>query len=311
MRHLTVVHCAPTPKEHLYEWIYLLPPFSLKTCRVFGLPEPTEKLRNAVVVGTTPMTEIALFGYEYPKEVLLNNILSASNPARRKWLIRMLGEGWQLNQLKPYRTYLQAVSAELAFPAAIQRFSEGIELILESPANFHVDVSVVDARGVSRECVDALMEAARKYVLAATCISVTLVHQSFFADGAGTGGDGLSDSRQAPRFVREDEVTPNMHYLPPSRCMCNSPPADVAIPPSAAIRGSAGFTSELLTQETARRVMDWLWEDAMPDGRPFRNLVCFRVARDGQPVSFPEPCAVCGLSGMVLYYVPRDALALA
>lgn len=308
MRHLTVVHCAPTPKEHLYEWIYLLPPFSLKTCRVFGLPEPTEKLRNAVVVGTTPMMEIALFGYKFPKEALLNNILSASNPARRKWLIRMLDEGWQLNQRKPYRTHLQAVSAEFAFPAAIERFSEGIELIMESPAKFHVDVSAVDARGVSRKRVDALMEAARKYVPAATCISVTLVHQHSPADGASASGDGFSDSGQAPRFVREDEVTPNMHHLPPSQCMCSSPPADVAIPPSAAIRGFAGFTSQLLTQETARRVVDWLWEDAMPDGRPL-NLVCFRVACYGQ-LSFPEPCAVCGLSRMHLYYVPCDALAL-
>ncbi|KAL1951099.1 hypothetical protein VTO73DRAFT_248 [Trametes versicolor] len=217
VRHLTVVHCAPTPKEHLYEWIYLLPPFSLKTCRVFGLPEHTEKLRNAVVVGTTPMMEIALFGYKYPKEVLLNNILSASNPARRKWLIRMLGEGWQLNQRKPYRTHLQAVSAEFTFPAVIERFSEGIELIMESPAKFHVDVSAVDARGVSRKRVDALMEAARKYVPAATCISVTLVHQYSPADGASASGDGLSDSGQAPRFVREDEVTPNMHHLPPAQ----------------------------------------------------------------------------------------------
>ncbi|EIW63727.1 uncharacterized protein TRAVEDRAFT_41157 [Trametes versicolor FP-101664 SS1] len=98
VRHLAVVHCAPMPQEHLYEWVYLLPPFSLKAFRIFGLPEPTEKLRSAVVVGTTPITEIALFGYKFSQEVLLEGNSSVDDPARRRWLIGMLGEGWQLGE---------------------------------------------------------------------------------------------------------------------------------------------------------------------------------------------------------------------
>lgn len=72
---------------------------------------------------------------------------------------------------------IEAVSAELAFPAAIQRFSEGIRLIMESSATFQTDLSVMDAQGVSRERVDALMEAAGKHVVATPCISVTLAYR--------------------------------------------------------------------------------------------------------------------------------------
>ncbi|OJT05617.1 hypothetical protein TRAPUB_3540 [Trametes pubescens] len=288
VRHLTVVHCAPLPQEHLYEWIYLLPPFSLKTFRVFALPEPTEKLRSAIVVGTAPITEIALFGYQYSKEVLLNSISSADNPARRQWLIRMLGEGWQLDQLKPYRTHLQAVSAELAYPVALQRFSEVIGVIAESPATFHVEVTVTDARGVSRERIDALVEAAGKYIPATSCITVNLVHQHLPTGEASASEDEPSEpSGQAPQFVREDELVENMHQLAPSRCMCTSPPADQAIPSSAFMRVFVGFTSELLTDETVKRVVDWIWQDTMPDGRPL-NVASFRVAHYGRH-RFPEP----------------------
>lgn len=306
VRHLTVVHCAPYPQEHLYEWIYLLPPFSLKTCRIFGVPEATTTMRNAVAVNTTYRTEIASFGYRYSKEVLLSNIAGADDPAWRQLLINMLAEGWQVAYMKPYRAHMEAVSGELTYPDAVERFSECIGLIMHDPAIFQADITVMDARGVTRERVDALVEAAGKYVTATTCISVTLTYQ--FPCVGGARGDGSSGSGKMPRFARLETVEGDVQQLEPSRCLCTSPPADPALPLTAVIRGGVGFTTEYLTDAAVKRVVDWVWRDAMPDGRPL-NGVNLHIAHYGQ-MTFAEPCPVCELSMMRLYYLPHDAPSL-
>lgn len=157
---------------------------------------------------------------------------------------------------------IEAVSAELAFPAAIQHFSEGIRLIMESPATFQTDLSVTDAQGVSRERVDALMGAAGKYVVATPCISVTLTYRVPRVGEAKR--DESSGLGETIRIARDDQILEDVQLLEPTRCLCTSPPTDSALPLSAVIRGGVGCTSERLTGEVAKRVVDWVRRDAMP-----------------------------------------------
>lgn len=155
--------------------------------------------------------------------------------------------------------------------------------------------------------MDALIEAAGKYIVATSCISVSLIYQ------VPRVGEAKRDMSSGPgettRIAHNDQIPENIQLLEPTGYLCTSPPTGSVLPLSAVIRGGVGCTSERLTGEVAKRVVDWVWRDAMPHGRPL-HLVNLHIAHYGER-SLPERCSVCRLSMTVrLYYLPRDAPSL-
>ncbi len=285
VRHLIVVHCAWYPQDHLYEWVRLIPPHSLQTCRIFGVPEATTRLQAMV----NARVEIACFGYKYPEEVLLQNIATANNPARRRWLQKMLAADWLLDRLRRYKDDIEAVSRYRSFPDAIEHFADGIQLVSRSPARILVTTAMSGMGGtISHERVDAVLDALGKYVAVASILSVNLMY------------DETKDSS----LPTVDEAAAAIKYFAPLRCLCTSgvSPDDADFPSDALLLGTVGGTSTRLTVAVAKAIVDRVWRDAMPDGRVLRT-VCLHMEYDGPIDNLTEPCTVCGLSLLRMFYI--------
>lgn len=287
MRHLTVVHCAWHPQDHLYEWVRLLPSYALRTCRIFGVPDVTIKLLATVAV-LKARTEVAYFGYKYPEDVLRDNIATAVNPARRRWLQKMLAADWLLDRLRRYKDDIEAVSPRHSFPDAIERFADGVQLAFRSPAQLYVVAAMLDAEGtITRARVDAVLDALGKFINAASILSVTLTYD-------------VTESQ----LTAETDEEPTSKYLVPLRCLC-APGAsldDVDFPSDTLLVGTTGVTRTRLTVAAAKAVVDRVWRGALPDGRRLR-VVRIQIKHDRPMDSLVEPCAVCALSELHTYYL--------
>ncbi|KAL1950869.1 hypothetical protein VTO73DRAFT_18 [Trametes versicolor] len=287
VRHLTVVHCAWHPQNHLYEWVRLLPPYSLPTCRIFGVPDVTMKLQATIAV-LKVRTEIAYFGYKYPEDVLRDNIATAVNPARRRWLQKMLAADWLLDRLRRYKDDIAAVSPRHSFPDAIDRFADGVQLAFRNPAQLYVVASMSDAEGrITRERVDAVLDVLGKFINAASILSATLTY----------------DAPQS-QLIAETDDEPTSKYFAPLRCLCVSGASldDADFPSDTLLVGTTGVTRTRLTVAAAKAIVDRVWRGAMPDGRRLR-VVRIQIKHDGPMDGLVEPCAVCALSELHTYYL--------
>lgn len=181
VRHLTVVHSMAYPQEHLYKWVYLLPPSSLKTCRIFGVPRCTDKLRKAMMAHAA-RTETVYFGFSYPEDILRAALSVSTHPRLRQVYQTMLDGAWGImgTSSKRYRDDMQAISPpSILLPAAIEQYSECVQLDFRIHAHRKIDVYLTDStRAIERGRADAVVQVLDKYIVATCFVGLAISYET-------------------------------------------------------------------------------------------------------------------------------------
>lgn len=282
VRHLTVVHSMAYPQEHLYKWVYLLPPSSLKTCRIFGVPRCTDKLRKAMMAHAA-RTETVYFGFSYPEDILRAALSVSTHPRLRQVYQTMLDGAWGImaTSSKRYRDDMQAISPpSILLPAAIEQYSECVQLDFRIHAHRKIDVYLTDSsRAIERGRVDAVVQALDKYVVA-TCLV------------------GLAISYEIPgaeRFVVED-VYEKAWARPLDilrGCLCS--PLSSRVQSDVVGTACVGVASPGLTGAAVGRMIDRVWTDERS-----AHAVCLYLWHRAASVDLPDACPTCGLTGFCM-----------
>ncbi|OJT05623.1 hypothetical protein TRAPUB_3546 [Trametes pubescens] len=285
VRHLTVVHSMMYPQEHLYEWVYLLPPSSLKTCRIFGVPKCTDKLRKAMMAHAA-RTETVYFGFSYPEELLRAALSVTTHPGLKQAYQNMLNGAWGVMtpNSKRYRDDIEAISPPtIPLPMAIEQFSECVQLDFRSHAHRKVDVYLSDrTRAIERERVDAVIQALYKYVVATCFVGLVI---SYEAPGTECLVDHDSDV-YAKASARPLAVLRG--------CLCSALPA-TRVPSDVAGTACVGVAYPGLTGAAVSRMLDRIWTDERS-----AHAACLYLWHRAGLADLPDACATCGLTGFCM-----------